>query len=406
MAIRELVPFDRGPHPMRGARPLATLWPAQALLALLVALGVTAAAIVAAGRLGNPWAPLVVAALLAPFVALVFGHVRRVLLALVIITIPTGPDIFLGYRYDIGGLGGIGGWNVSVGSLALVGLYAIWLAAGLTGIGHAPRVLLRPALPLLAYLAVNLLSVIVAGEPILSLIELFWLLQLSLLFLYVASNATTRQEVLFVIAAIMGALVLESLIMIAVGVTGQTLEFAGISTRLTTTSVQAGGFTRVAGTVGSPNAAAAYVAFLLAPALGLAVSRVPNKLRWLGAIAFGLGTLALVLTLSRGGMLAFAISLLVFGLISLRRKWLTPSMAVAAIGIVTIVALVFRETLAGRLFGSDHGAAFARIPLMQIAFNIIADHPLGIGLNNSARILPTYVGPDLANAFIYSVHNY
>ena len=388
-----------------GIGRLVTSWPAQLFLAAAVGLALGGAAIVVTGS-NSRFAPLLLAALLAPFVAAVVGRVRYILLILTIVTIPIGPDIYLGYREEIGMLGGIGGWNISLGTAALGGLYALWIGAALTGVARAPRLVLRQALPVFLYFLLNVVSILFAPDVTAALFETFWLVQIVALFLYVASTVETRRDVYVIIAAMMVALALESIIMIGVAATGVTFEVAGISTRVTTTSVYAGGFTRAAGTLGSPNAAGSYLAFLVAPALALTICRLPRRLRWLGGAAFPLGTIALILTLSRGSFLSAGIALMVLVAIGLHRRWFAASTIVAMAAVGTVAAVIFGPTLVARLFGEDHGAAEARIPLMQIAFRVIGDHPLGVGLNNFTAVLPAYVGPEFSTHFIYSIHNY
>lgn len=406
MASRDLAPTEQiaDTQQVRAAGLALGSLP-QALLAVAVALGLGGAAIVLASS-QNRFAPLVLAALLAPFVAAVVGRVRYLLLIAAIVSIPIGPDIYFSYQEEIGELGGIGGWNVSLGTMALAGLYALWIAAALTGVARVPRLALRPAIPLFVYLLFNVLSVLVSRDITASMFELFWLAQLILLFLYISSTVEKRKDVLVILGAIMVALALESLIIIGVAATGATFEVAGISTRVTTVSIQAGGFSRAAGTLGSPNAAGAYLAFLLAPALALTFSHLPSRLRLLGGVAFGLGAIALTLTLSRGGLMAFGIAILVLGVVGLHRRWFKGSTIVAMLAIAAVIAIVAGPTLAARLLGDDNGAAFARIPLMQIAFLVIRDYPLGVGLNNFTSVLPHYVGPEFATQFIYSIHNY
>lgn len=394
---------DRGYRARRST--LRAYWAPYLLLAGLVGsiLGLVA---LVAPSLPPQSSPLVIAAVLGPFVAAMVGQVRRLLLALAIFDIPFGIDIYLDYHQDVGALGAVGGWNIGIGTLALLGLYSLWLAGSLTGAGPRVRLVLRPAAPLLLYFVFNVLSALAASEPILSFFQIFWLLQMSLLYLYVASTVRTRQDVLFVVTIVMLGLLFESLLMIGLGVTGKAFSFGAISTRIDPAVAAQGGVTRVAGTVGSPNAAAAYLSFLLAPALSLTLSDLSPRLRVLAAMAFGLGTAALVLTFSRGGLIAFAISMLILVAFALRRGWLSPATVWVAGVMVGVIIAVFHDPLAARFFGSDNGAAYARIPLMSIAFHIIADHPvLGVGVNNFAGILPGYAGPEFSNQFIYTVHN-
>src|SRR5690606_18677816 len=175
-----------------GIGRLVTSWPAQLVLAAAVGLALGGAAIVVTGS-NSRFAPLLLAALLAPFVAAVVGRVRYILLILTIVTIPIGPDIYLGYREEIGMLGGIGGWNISLGTAALGGLYALWIGAALTGVARAPRLVIRQALPVFLYFLLNVVSILFAPDVTAALFETFWLVQIVALFLYVASTVETRR---------------------------------------------------------------------------------------------------------------------------------------------------------------------------------------------------------------------
>jgi len=55
------------------------------------------------------------------------------------------------------------------------------------------------------------------------------------------------------------------------------------------------------------------------------------------------------------------------------------------------VGLLFSETIENRLFGEDYNSAIGRIPMFQIAWSIIKDHPLGgVGINNYAVNMREY----------------
>jgi O-antigen ligase len=70
------------------------------------------------------------------------------------------------------------------------------------------------------------------------------------------------------------------------------------------------------------------------------------------------------------------------------------------------MVVVFQDSILARLSADDRGAAYSRIPLMQMAYNIIRDHPVfGVGSNNYAAVLKDYVTPEFSGDFIYTVHN-
>ena len=71
-----------------------------------------------------------------------------------------------------------------------------------------------------------------------------------------------------------------------------------------------------------------------------------------------------------------------------------------------IGALSSGEAIVTRLFSDDNGAAYARIPLMQIAARMISDHPiLGVGSNNAVLAMPRYITPEFSKEWLYTFHN-
>ena len=57
--------------------------------------------------------------------------------------------------------------------------------------------------------------------------------------------------------------------------------------------------------------------------------------------------------------------------------------AITAVLAMAIVVFAFSDMMSERLFGDDHGSAASRIPMFQIAVNVIAAHPIGgVGINN------------------------
>jgi O-antigen ligase len=113
----------------------------------------------------------------------------------------------------------------------------------------------------------------------------------------------------------------------------------------------------------------------------------------------------LLLTLSRGGWLAFALALLLLYGFAWRRGWLSLT-APVVLGIVGLALVIFfNEAIVSRL-SNDGGSAYSRIPLLTIAYRMIADHPIfGVGLNNFAVVMPQYANLEFAGYWLYVVHN-
>lgn len=338
---------------------------------------------------------------LTPFVAMVVGNAQRFLLAVIILEIPLGIDVHLRYQESAAELGAVGGLNLSLTTLCLALLYALWLAQLLARQAAPSPWLLRNSLPPITYLTIVGLSLFLARDITLASFYILMLLQALLLYMYIIYAIRMRKDVRFVVVMLLVGLALQGLIMIAVRFTGFELDIASVSTRIHGDFGLRGG-----GTIGSPNGAAGYLVLLLAPALGVLLGRWGWQLKWLAAFAFGLGLVALLITQSRGGWAAFAVSVALFYALAWYRGWLSPKVHLAALAVLLLFAAVSQDDIATRLSADDRGAAYSRVPLMRLAFQIIQDNPLlGVGANNFAVVLKQYVTPEFSREWIYTVHN-
>lgn len=360
---------------------------------------------VVASSLETRWLALLILGAIAPFGVLALRDARRVLLAAILLDIPLQFDAHLGYREDVSNFGSLAGINVSVTTVALIALYAIWTVQLLTGRPDAPRPAVRASLPAAAYLAIVTLSVTWARDPSLAIFSVALIAQMYLLYLYVASTVRTREEVVFIVTFLLVGLVLESLIIIVARVTGLDFDLLGARTR-SFVDAAAPGENRVSGTLRSPAAAAAYLSQLMAPCVAVLIARVDQRLKLLALVGLGLGGMALIFTLTRGGWIAAALSVALFCVLAWRRGWMPPAVPLL-LGLVTVaVGALFQNSILIRFFGDDRGAALARVHLMSLAWNMIRDHPiLGVGANNFAYLLPEYATPEFGGKWLYTVHN-
>jgi hypothetical protein len=344
-----------------------------------------------------------VTALFAPWIALT-GSARKILLAVVLLDIPLQIDQNFHYLDDAAEFGAIGGFNLSVTTVALAGLYAAWLVDRLVRRDRTPTVPSGLVAPLSAYFGVAALSVIVARDVGLYSRGLFLLGQMFLVYVYLVGTVRSAQDVRFVVTCLLCGLVLEGLIIIALGLTGEGFAVAGLQGRVDVSNDDWGGPARFGGTVGSPNNAAEYLEMLLAPAVAVLVSNLGRLCKTLAALGLALGSAALIATLSRGGWIASALSLAIV-CVALWRRGRKAHVVLWLGGLVVAFSLIFHGSIAERLTGDDSGAAHSRVPLMATAFRIISDNPvLGVGANNYTAALPDYASMH-QDEFLYAVHN-
>lgn len=365
----------------------------------------TAEALRTRQRLGELAADALVVAVTTPFAALTLRSVQRILLAIVIMDIPLQLGVQLFYRtYAYGAQAGL---EISITTVALVGLYASWFLKALTSKGREVRPPVQTSLGLTAYLAFAALSLFVAQDAILSLFELCLIFQIYLVYVYVANFVRTREDVLFVVTLLLIGCALESSIIIGLNVTGVPSSLAWLSgSHIHIATDVREGVSRIGGTVGSPTDAAAYLSLLLAPAVALLLTKLRSAYKCLAAVVLGLGGAALILTFGRGGWIAFGLSITMVFLFAWRRRSLPLAVPAAVIVILALLYLPFQGAISDRLFGDDRGSAESRITLMNLAFRIIEDNPvLGVGSNNFSVVMNRYLTSEFRRGFLYVVHN-
>jgi putative inorganic carbon (hco3(-)) transporter len=368
---------------------------ARAVAAMLaVALGYTAARI-SGSSTAPSYAILVFGALALVILAFIYG-LARVLLAAAILGIPFQWDKNFFYDYGASAYGAIGGVSISITTLALIGLYALWLTELLLNLPDVERPRLRWALPLSAYFAVAALSLTVASDRRLALYELALLTQCLLLFIYVSSRVTSLDKLHTMVLLLLFGLTIHASFLVLQYFTGVSISFFGISS-----SERVAETTRVGGTLGSPNAAGGFLASCIAIAVALLVARGDRSSRVLPTLAVFIGALALVLTFSRGGWLAATIAVTLLLCFFFVRGQLTKRILLLGL-IVGVLGFIMGGQIQARL-QSQSGGLGARVSLGEVAVDVIRDHPLmGVGANNYVTVLPKYAS---LTAYTHVPHN-
>lgn len=306
-------------------------------------------------------------------------------LVLLVFTIPIGIDLNL-YFQPSAFRRSTYGFLIHLSHIPLVALYLIWGFRCVAG-KFLFQVSTRGLVPLSALFVSGVISVFLARDPLFGAFDLFALTTSILLFIYAASEIRELQEVRLVLFVLMVSMALQGTIAIGQHLTGSTLglEFFGASLKY---SVPPGlaTLTRVAGTLGHPNSLALFFDLLLPLGFSLLFCPIRRRTKLLLAAAVGLGATGLAVTLSRGGVAAVGLALLVILLIRWR-EWIGLLRGTLAVVIVSMlfVLMVFGTSnpMQERFFRHDYGAAYGRIPHIQVALKMIHDRPFfGVGMNN------------------------
>lgn len=348
--------------------------------------------------LPTKWGLLLVLGFMGFLGLMIIGNLKKVLLAIIIIDIPIRWDIYLGGGGQNSSLGMREGWLISATTFALIGLFAIYFIQEVLIKDHKIRLFLVENIPLVLYMFFTCVSATVAIDPTGSLYQIFLLAQMFALYVFISSSVSSESDVLYIMVIVLLGLVLEGFISVLQRFLGFNINIAGIVT------VMSDG--RTAGTLGSPNTAAGYFSLLLAPAFALYFAKTLRWIRYLAIIAFVLGAIGLVFTISRGGFIGFTISMIIVGLAIWFRGKIPPWAAFLILFVSSIVVTIVGGLSFEKIVGLRENAALARIPLMEMAWRMIQSHPIfGVGANNYALNIPFFLIGDMPGSFMYVVHN-
>ncbi|MEN8129068.1 MAG: O-antigen ligase family protein [Pseudomonadota bacterium] len=132
------------------------------------------------------------------------------------------------------------------------------------------------------------------------------------------------------------------------------------------------------------------------------------KVRLLPVLVF-LGSAAMVLTFTRAVWVGLVIGLIIIIIMSIRRKNYHRRRGLILISAMLIGALIFIPIMLNKRLSNqyqDEGALEERIRLMLVAVNVIEANPIvGIGPGAYSHVYKKYVSSELAQGWLYEVHN-
>jgi O-antigen ligase len=355
--------------------------------------------------LPSKWAGAVVLSMLIPIIILSVKDFKKIILIAIVVNMPLAFDVTILNHVDH--QGGPPGYVISLMTLALIAGYIIWLV-------ERPRVPVYHFTPmtssLLVFIFVSIASIFQSIDIILSLSNVFLLLQVFLMYFYVINHVKSWTDFRLILDVWMVCLALEGLLMIFQHFTGSRFDFAGIGTQSfqdTTASVDA---IRVGGTIGSPNGAAIWLTPSLAITMGayLIYSELKLPEAGLALISILVGMAGLVFTFSRSGWFAIGLAVLILGALALKKG--VGKKALLALSITGLLGFsLFYNMIAQRLGKDDAGSVKSRLLGEEMAYKMIEANPFGVGINNFNERRMDYLPAELVglpakNVFI--VHNH
>lgn len=326
--------------------------------------------------------------------------IKHILVGVMLFELPIQLDVYIGYEDAVAANNTTSGFNLSLTTACLMALYFLWAAEVLARRRSSEGTArLREALPSLVYFGAILVSTLGALNKLYAFYEIVLVAQALLVFFYLLHWITSRERLLFTVEVLMAGIVFQSLIVIWLNVGGS----AGLFKSLLRGNAFEG---RVAGTLGHPNSLGSYLTYLLPSCLGVLAMTTSRQRQVLAGTALVFGMAALVMTGSRGAWVGSALAFGLLVLVGVRQRWLSRNLMWVIVGGVLLIAAVAGGRIISRVDGFSDSTALARLPLNQLALEVISDQPLfGVGANNFAESMQSYLTVDYSRAWIATVHN-
>lgn len=356
--------------------------------------------------------------LIIPFafmVVILFNNLERLILFTLAIGVPLNLDISLiisPYARNIENMANgrtivaLTELRVSLMLVVVIIGYMLWLIDRQSA--HQTPVNLYPAasIPALGLILISIVSITQAQDTQLSIFKIVQLIELFLIYFYVANHIRTVTDLNFFLTVLMSAMLVENTLIIVQKYTGLSFIVAGINASYSSISGRPGGTLGPAGNAGGINAS------LLIISLALIWLSRTQKQRLFNILFFLIGCIALIISGSRAAWGSFIIAMIGFMVIGWKLGRINWKSLLSIFILTLIVVGIFYKPIYSRLTLDDRGSAASRPKMFRLAWNVITASPthffFGVGANNYALIAPLYntadVG-DLGYIIDSSVHN-
>jgi O-antigen ligase len=365
-----------------------------AALPLLAALA--GLAFVGMARLPPVWAFMSVLGLLTPCVAILSGSWTRFFVAFMIFGFSLNLDKTFNHSTSI--LAGVGGLSVSLVDIALACLLVSVVMKAVVIRSFRLRLYWPTTLPALVLIAIMSLSIAASSDVRLSFWQLLYMGKLLVLYLFVANTVQSEDDVQFMLRILLagvifqgGVVICQYLNLLPEGLQTSLGFKGGLISKSGSTVVE---LFRPSGTIGHANILGAFLATTLPVALSQLLLQSGRQGKLLPLLALGVGTLALVMSFSRGAWISFVVAAtLVLSVAFATGQLRGKNLLWVALGfvVVSLVAVAFSSLLESRIFDPDPGSARDRMLLNNLALSMIRDKPLlGVGLNTFGKVMENY----------------
>jgi putative inorganic carbon (HCO3(-)) transporter len=356
--------------------------------------------------LPTKWAVAVIMAVVLVGILIVVRNAERALLFVVALIIPfhigSGIPPFLTILHHIGPWDSIDIQFIDILVLALIMNRLVRWVTQRVNFQFYPHT----SLPALAWIIAGGLSAIGTAQVDASLIALFQMVKLLLLYLIVANSIEDEENVKWIIIGLLLDIFVQGLLGSYQWIAGHPmgLAFLGEPSEL----VDGRGM----GTIGHPNGYGMWIAATLPLALALLFLEMRQVYKTLVAVVLFVGFFGLVFSLSRGAWLGFVVASISVLIFAIRRRRQNLQIAllggISLIFFLLIIGISQRGLIIARLTDpAAQESALSRVTLNEGAIEMIKAYPiLGVGVNNYSLLMPIYDAYDFTyQGKIVIVHN-
>ncbi|MBN2415906.1 O-antigen ligase family protein [bacterium] len=348
--------------------------------------------------------------ILLPFLLIWHRYAKKMLIVLLVLTIPLIIDKTLNLHEFH--QGGAKGYIISLHDIAIVLLYIVLFFEMFRKREIKLKSMASYTIPFIGIIIMAALSMIQAQYRHFSLYEGLELIKMFFIFFFVANYVRDSGDYRIILAVLIAGLAIQVLFVTIEVASGGSFGVALLGTRAVE-DPYAQPFFRVGGTFGGANGLAWYLDAVLPVVIAVYFTRMRPLKRVLLTPVLAGGIAVLIMTFSRGGWLGFAVGCTLVMIIFFFR---TDRKNKVRIGVFAVLmAVLITALLAGtenpvreRLTADDRGSASSRLPLIVVALDMIKHHPLnGVGLNNYTEVHHQYdFGVDkITEYYPVPVHN-
>lgn len=363
-----------------------------------IALGLSISKI---GQLSNSYLMVALLGIAFPFIAFMIGDLRKFLIAALGATIPFRVDVNFYHLFE--NQAGAHTMGISLQDVFVIMILVVWIVESVLHKNGSVRGFKFLTIPIILYIEICILTLIWAPRIDLAMMEIVSMVKVFILYFVLANQIRDKQDLKLVVWGLVLAVGFQGALALMQTIKGGTIGLAFLGEAPIAGEVKESVW-RVMGTLGHPNRLAMFLEILLPVCFGFFLVEKRGRNRIIVLASFGLGFLALVMTGSRGAWIAFFIAMIILFYFAVRHKLMKLSTlfgtALVFVILISSIALMFTKMIEARLYGDDHGSAMSRIPMIQIAFNLIKAHPYGgVGINNYQVVMKNYNNTILGRRF-------